>query len=483
MQIPLLSGIYTTSQYRTKYPKNLLPVSLDSGISKGFLRTMKGFGIAANTYDLDVSSNPYGGRDRGGIWWNNQHIRVIGARLVEVSSSGTLTDIGSVGGSKTDAKCNFDYSTDYLAIRSGINLYLYDGTTLTQITDTDLGDVVDFVWIDGYFMTTDGEFLIITDLTDPFSINPIKYGTSEIDPDPVLGLLRINGEVYVLNRNTIEVFDNQLSEGFPFVRIEGAMINKGVIGTQAKCLALGTFFFVGSSRNEELGVYVAGSGNADKISTSEIDMIINSYPLEYQELIEMEYRNTDGQDLIYIHLPDKTLCYNATASISVKQPVWFVLSHGSDEAYRPRNFVYAYGEWWCGDTDIFTQEGVDDCSYLGTETDTPNIFGERCEWEFTTSFLYNEARGALLNKLELISLPGSAVIDREPTVFHSWSDDGKQWSNERACSMGAIGQYDQRVFWRRGGRMKNFRSLRFRAMNGQRFSVARLEADVEALNA
>jgi hypothetical protein len=106
-----------------------------------------------------------------------------------------------------------DYSFDRLAIASGGRLYYWNGT-LTQVTDPDLGVVLDVVWVDGYFMTTDGESLVVTELSDPTQVNPLKYGSSEVDPDPVVALLKLRNEVYALNRNTIEVFDNVGGEFF-----------------------------------------------------------------------------------------------------------------------------------------------------------------------------------------------------------------------------------------------------------------------------
>jgi hypothetical protein len=87
--------------------------------------------------------------------------------------------------------------------------------TLTQNTDPDLGTVLDVVWVDGYWMTTDGEFLVVTDLTNPLAVDPFKYGSSEVDPDPVKALLKVRNEVYALNRHTIEAFDNVGGCGLP----------------------------------------------------------------------------------------------------------------------------------------------------------------------------------------------------------------------------------------------------------------------------
>jgi hypothetical protein len=57
---------------------------------------------------------------------------------------------------------------------------------------------------------------VVTELSNPLAVNPLKYGSSEVDPDPVVALIKLRNEVYALNRNTIEVFDNVGGELFPF---------------------------------------------------------------------------------------------------------------------------------------------------------------------------------------------------------------------------------------------------------------------------
>lgn len=135
MQIPILNGIYTdnTPELRTSYPVNLVPVPKTSGISNGFLRP--GDGIVAN------GTGP--GIDRGGINWQNVLYRVMGTKLVEISSAGAVTVLGDVGG-PTNTLVTMDYSFDLLAIASGGRLYYWSGTTLTQVTDPDLGVVSTF---------------------------------------------------------------------------------------------------------------------------------------------------------------------------------------------------------------------------------------------------------------------------------------------------------------------------------------------------
>src|SRR3990167_3445870 len=141
MQIPVLNGIYTdeNSDFRTSYPHNLVPVPKTTGISSGYLRPAEGivdFGDAGQ------------GICRGGINWDGICYRISGTKLISISRAGVVTVIGDVGGLRDQV--TFDYSFDYLGITSGSNFYLYDGATLTQQTDPDLGTVLDHVWIDGY---------------------------------------------------------------------------------------------------------------------------------------------------------------------------------------------------------------------------------------------------------------------------------------------------------------------------------------------
>jgi hypothetical protein len=466
MQIPILNGIFTdnTPELRTAYPVNLMPVPKASGISNGFLRP--GDGIVSN------GTGP--GIDRGGINWRGECYRVMGTKLVEVSSTGAVSILGDVGGPVNEL-VTFDYSFEELAIASGGRLYYWNGTTLVQVTDPDLGVVLDVVWVDGYFMTTDGEFLVVTELTDPTQVNPLKYGSSEIDPDPVVALLKLRNEVYALNRNTIEVFDNVGGDLFPFARIAGAQIQKGVIGTQGCCLFVDRIAFLGSARNEAPGIYVGASSQTQKISTQEIDNILMDYTEAQLALVKLEARNDKSHQHLYVHLPNQTLVYDAAASEVLQTPVWFVLVSTLTglAQYRARNMVYAYDKWLVGDP-LSSNVG-----YL--VQDTGHHWGQQVYWEFGTLIVYNESNGAIFNELELVSLTGSIALGKNPQISTSYSLDGKSYSQERSISVGTIGNTKKRLAWFQQGHMRNWRIQRFRGDSDAHVSFIRLEAQIEPL--
>lgn len=467
MQIQILNGIYTNNgpDLRTSYPVNMMPVPKQSGISAGYLRP--GEGIVAN------GTGP--GVDRGGIAWNGVCYRVMGTKLVTVASNGAVAILGDVGGPVNEL-VTMDYSFDLLAIASGTRLYYWNPSTntLTQNTDSDLGAVLDVAWVDGYFMTTDGTNLVITELSDPLAVNPLKYGSSEVDPDPVVALLKLRNEIYALNRNTIEVFDNVGGDFFPFQRIDGAQIQKGVIGTFGCCVFIETVAFLGSGRNEAPGIYLGANATAQKISTREIDELLLGYTEAQLAQVHLEARNNKAHEHLYVHLTDKTLVYDAAASQEMQTQVWFILTTSivGFSQYRARNMVWVYDRWLVGDPQS------SNIGYLVDNIGTH--WGQIVRWEFGTIIVYNEGNGAIFHELELVSLTGSVALGVNPMISTSYSVDGQAWSQDRSIRAGTTGSR-KRLAWFQQGHMRNWRIQRFRGDSQAHLSFIRLEAQIEPL--
>jgi len=463
-QIPILNGIYTDNgpDIRTSYPVNLIPVPTVSGISAGYLRPADGI--------VTFGSGP--GIDRGGINWRGECYRVMGTKLVKVAADGSVSTLGDVGGS---GLVTFDYSFDRLAVASSGSLYYWDGTTLTLVTDPDLGTVIDVVWVDGYFMTTDGESLIVTELNDPTQVNPLKYGSSEADPDPVVALLKVRNEVYALNRNTIEVFDNVGGDFFPFARVEGAQIMKGCVGTFACTVYLDAVAFLGSGRNETISVFLGANSGTVKIATREIEVLLKSYTEDQLSGVKMETKVDEGHQHLWIHLPDRTIVYDAAASSALGQPVWFTLTTGLTgfSEYRAQNLVWCYDKWLTGDTASVNH------GYLSDTISSQ--YGDIARWEFGTLILYNDGRGAIIYDLELVSLTGRVAFGLNPQIATSYSLDGQTWSQDNYIRVGAQGDRAKRLRWFRQGAMRNWRIQRFKGDSQAHLSFLRLEAAIEPL--
>lgn len=469
MQIPILSGIYTDEKvdYRVAYPINMRPIMKQTGISNGYFRPVDGI--------KKLAEGP--GRSRGAINWNNEHFRVMGSTLCKILDDNTVVEIGDVG--NDNKQVTLTYSFDRLAIASNNNLFYLTGNSLQQVTDPDLGAVLDVVWVDGYFLTTDGEFLVVTELNDPFMVNPLKFGSSEIDPDPVVAVVKLRNEIYAVNRYTIEVFTNVGGSNFPFQRIQGAQIQRGALGTHCNAVYEERLVFLGGAPGESPGIYIAANGTSQKISTREIDDILENYTEEQLSDVVFEVVNDRSHPLLWVRLPDRTVVFDGTATRLTEQgPVWFVMSSSETETvepYRGIDVIWVYDNWQCGDFESSNVGELDDT--ISTH------YGNKVRWEFSTQMLYNGSRGAIVHELELVSLPGRTAFGSDTYISTSYSLDGLSWSQPRILNIGTRGETQRRLVWRRQGGMRNYRIQRFVGSSDAYISVSRLEAQLEGLTA
>jgi len=453
VQIPLISGIYASPEgdYQRSLPVNLVPVAepgdgSGTGVSKGYLKTISGI----------ETVHTVAGQDRGSVVFQGEQLRIMDGTLYTVTAA-AATAIGTV---ENDGKpAQFAEGFGRLAIASGGALYYY-GATLTRVTDIDLGTVLSVTWSDGYFITTDGSYIVVTELNNPAAVDPLKYGSSEADPDPVVGVMALRGEVYALNRYSIEKFINAGTTGFPFQRSRGAQIPKGVVGVGAYTPFVETFAFCGSARNETASIYLAGAGQAIRISPRVLDNALAKLTDAQLAAVELEAINAGGLYQLFVHLPDQTWVYNWTASQLLDLPVWSILAGGSDvsQPWPARHFRQVGTEWWCGTN-----------GKIGRfNPAVSTVFDNAVGFTFDTPLIYNEGRGAIIHEAEVVNAG-------RPSVAMSYTNDGLTWSQE-TFSRG------ERLTWRRLGRVSRYRGFRFRGVLSGPASFARLDMKLEPLD-
>lgn len=460
-QIPLLSGVVATEQadFNLSYPVNLEPVPVDSGISKGYLRSAAGV--------ASLATGP--GLDRGAVVWNGVMYRVMGSKLVTVTAGGTVTTLADVG---DGGPVSFAKGNDRLGIQSGTSLYYWNGATLTQVTDPDLGQCIEVLFFKNQFFSTDGAFIVALQLADPTQVDPLKYGAAESDPDPITGIGKLRNEFIAFGTNTIEFFSYVGGSGFPLSVSDGATIPLGCVGARAKCLFAQTYAFVGAGENQSSGVWLMRGGTAEKLSTRAIDDLI---ALELNPAaIQLEARASRDEQRLYVHLSDKTLVYCQTASTAAQQPVWYVAQSGlgMNKPYRPRNATLLNGSYMVGDVESAALGVLDES--IGSH------FGEAVGWRFDTRLLYNGAKGALVHTLELMGLPGRAT--GQPVAHLSFTLDGETWGMERANRLGISGQRQKRTMWPMHKRFSAYMGCRFRGDSEGLAGWASLEAEFEGLS-
>lgn len=464
MRIPIVSGIRASESgyFLTAYPVNREPVLKDTGISEGFLAMPPGI--------TQKATGP--GPDRGGINWNGICYRVMGTKLVRVSAGWSVDVLGEVGAGDV---CGLDYSFDNLIINSGNRLYYWNQAQgLRQVTDPDLGAVVDAIYVDGYTMTTDGTALVVTELNDPMAVDPLKYGSSEESPDPVTGLVHMHGEVYAFNRYTTQVFQNVGGNGFPFRTVKTASAPFGAVGPRAKCKYLGTAAFVGGPENAAPGVFLLGDGTANRISSEEVEDSLSALTEDELARVWIEARVSKSEQRLIVHLPDRSWSFSSQVSQKSSVKTWcqYVTSREPTGRYEGRGLVYCYGQWIVASS--AGQIGV-------LDNTTAQHYGQDVGWQFSTTMIYNETRGGIINEVYLTGTPGRGNADSR--VFFSTTRDGETYSIEKAISSGRLGDRAKRLSWRPGIRFEEYLGMRFRGVDGSLLGVARLDCQIEGLSA
>lgn len=466
MKIPITSGIFSdsTGDYRTSYPLNLVPVAKATGVSDGYLKPAEGIVTFCETI----------GEDRGGINAGGFCYRVMGTKFIRVDADWSYVIMGDVGGT---GQVSLSQSYDYIGICSNGDLFLFNKSTnvLTQVTDSDLGVSKYAVQLGGYFVSTDGEYIVVTDLANSFAVNPLKYGASEVLPDPITSLQVLRDTLYAVNRYSIEQFQNVGGQFFPFQRVDGAYINRGAIGPYTCCAFEDRLAFIGGGMNEPPAVWIGLNAQTEKISSCEIDILLQEYTEIELSKVVIESRIDRDHRLLYLHLPHGTMVYDSATSAIVGTPVWYKLSSSIDGAgqYLARNFVWCYNKWIFGNP-ANNKLGTFDYS-IGSH------YGDHVKWSFQTQIIYNDAKAAIFQELELMCITG--VSETDATIWTDYSNDqGVTWSAPRHRKIGALGQRGKRINWIQCGNMSERRIQRFSGLSDSHLTVSCLEARIEPLS-
>jgi hypothetical protein len=459
VKVPLIKGdrIDPNTDYRDALPQNMLAVPHPIFDAAGYMLCYPGLVSLATGF----------GPDRGGVYNDRveEQYRVSGGRMIKVGA--TVTNLGSVPGTEQVA---MPYSFNTQAVIGGGRMYLYDSTVgFREVTDSDLGSPIDGTWVDGYYFLTDGEYIYHTDLTDESSIDPLKFATAEFMPDPSLGVGKTqDNKVIVFGRYSLEYFINAEAANFAFTRVETRAQKIGIVATHAKCEADGDFFILGGRKEEDLGVHIITVGQSVKISTREIDKIINSYTEPELSDVRLESWQQDALMLVLVHLPNETLCFNVTVAKARDSAVaWSILTTGRDQdPHSAINGVFDgnRGQWVFGDKVSTAIGRIDNTVFTQ--------YGDAAEWVLYTPLINLET--ASVDEIELETIPGNSPDD-DATVAFSMTYDGLNYSSEHWDLYGEHLDYNHRYIQRRLGYVGSWAGFKFRSVTKSRMAFAAME--------
>lgn len=407
---------------------------------------------------------------------------VNGNTLNSVSSTGVVTDIGTIEGANRVWMA--DNGTILVIVVPGGKAYVYDGTTLSQITDPDYQTSDTVIFYRGFFVftTSDGKQLFVSNLNQPLIFDALDFGSAEGDPDRIVTQVLDHDELSIIGERTTEVFRLVGGVGFPLAIIPGAYTEKGAASKYGAVKFDNTYLFIGGGVNELPAIWrQTSSAQATKISTDAIDNEIQKFTKEeIAEAFTMTY-SAKGQIFAIFtfnsdRIPGKTFVFNGTASVLAGQLVWFELQTGvTDAQWRVNTIVKAYGKLLLGDDQSGLVGEFDD----GVFTEYDNLIFRQVA---TSPF---SANGTSLFSGEFEATFESGVgltlgLGLDPIVRMDFSDDGgRTFSSEFSRTIGKIGAYEQRSIWRRQGRFPVARTIRLTITDPVKANLIRLAATPE----
>jgi hypothetical protein len=279
------------------------------------------------------------------------------------------------------------------------------------------------------------------------SIDPLDFASAEGSPDGLVAIIVNNREAWLFGTNSIEVWYDAGTPDFPLARIQGASNEIGCAAAFSVAKLDNSIFWLGQDARGRGIVYRNNGYTGVRASNHAIEWQIQQYG-DISNAIAYTYQQ-DGHSFYVLTFPtvQKTWVYDVATQSWHERAGW---SNGNFIRYRPNCQTAFNNEVILGDYESGNLYAYD----LDVYADNGQIQKWLRSWRPIPSGQNNLKRTAQ-HSLQLDCETGVGINlgqGDDPEVMLRWSDDGGHtWSNEHWASMGRIGQYGRRVFWRRLG--------------------------------
>ena len=415
---------------------------------------------------------------------NDRVFVVAGNRFYIKNSLNDLTFVGGVvsGDGRVSMAWN---GTTLCIIIPGLTGYFYtDAQGLQVMTDPIFLDFADNPGGVTSVCTKDSRFIYTTDteffIGSPASVNygrnfdALDYEDADHNTDPIVRDMTVQNELYIFGTESIEIYQAVPGASFPYSRIPGATMEKGLVSRFGIVQFDNSFMFLGSTNTEQPAIWRAASNGATKLSTAAIDNAIQSYTVEELEAVSAWTYSEGGSFFAGFNFPDRAFVYDATASAIQGRPVWHE-RNSAGGAYRVEQVINAFGK------NII----IDNQSYiLGTmNRNILDEYGNNMTRTFSGAFLLDQGDSFRVSEVELKVTAGIGIpdtVNARPSVQMSLSKDGANTYKASATKyMGAAGEWLKRTIWRRLGRVPHSIIFKFVTNNAVAFDIYRLDITVK----
>lgn len=389
-----------------------------------------------SSYGIDSWAAPGDGPIRGGAVINGSPYVVSGTSLFRLNADRSVTSLGSV---PTADLVTIAGDGTNVAVASDGDLYLYNGSTVSPVTDPDFPGASWVGFLDGFIPVLEpgtGRIWINETPYVPTNWNALDFVTAEGAPDDLLWAVISSRELYAFGRETIEVFYNSGDADSPLRRTDSGFIEIGIMSARAAGKTDNGIPFLG---NDGLAYMLRGYQPV-RISTYAVEQAIEGYEDKSCEVMPF---TEGGHKMVAFHFAAGTWVYDLSTEL------WHERQSSGHTRWRPRMALQAFNQTLVGD---YSSNKIGMLDFRTFEE-----WGEPLRMSCTAPSIQDEGRQMFHSMLELQFETGVGTLSSaNPQVMFDWSDDGgRTWSSEHWRPLGAMGDFKSRAVIRRMGRSRD----------------------------
>ena len=369
---------------------------------------------------------------------------------VDISAE-TKTTIGTIKTHSGNVWMEYN-ALPQIMICDGTYGYVYDFSTLTEITDGDFPGCSSMSFIDQYGLVTEPDTgrLWNSNLNDFTAWLGTDYVTAEGAPDNLISHIADHREAWLFGERTVEVWKNSGDLDAVFQRINGTFQEIGIAAAASPAKKDNVIFWL----DNYLQIRMAQGYSSSIISTPAVSNLIQNLSV-VSDAVGMTFVQ-NGHTFYVLTFPSSglTIAYDHGESVKAGFPLWHIKSSGTNGGkWRGNCSVENNGIVFIGDS----QNG-----YIHKLRD--NVYTDNAEAvrrEFTTQEVFDQEERRMLfhHHLELEIESGVGLVTgqgSDPEIMMQYSDNGGHtWSYESWSKIGKIGEYANRVRWKGLGQSRN----------------------------
>jgi len=364
---------------------------------------------------------------------------VSNTKLYRIDSAKTATLLGDIG---TVASIDISSNTDTVVVVNEPAAYYWDGATFGTISDADFTarDAGDVEFIDNYllFREPDSGRFFGSDLNSATAYDALDFATAEGYADDLVGMKTDHRQVLLFGAESVEIWENIGSTGFPFERAVNGLIEIGCLaGRSIAKIDNSVMWFASDYTIRRLeGITPV------RVSTHAVEQSLVDTTAEDAKAYTY---SQDGHFFYVLVLPEITWVYDAVTK------EWHERQTYGSDTYLPGSHARAFT------LELVGNSTTNEIGQLDNEVYAEWGDVQRMEWTYQP--VYSEGRTAIHDRLEVILEKGVGLTTgqgSDPQIMLDYSDDGGMtWETLPTRSIGAIGKYETRAVWTSLGSSKN----------------------------